>query len=531
MGDSWANSKDNPGPDQGTRPATAPSADSWPALGRDLHLDLTGPGGLRAALMRALREAVRSGRLAPGTRLPSSRSLAADLGIARNTVADAYAELVAEGWLSARQGSGTRVAERTLPRATPAARRTPGRTSRQPDRPRFDLTPGTPDVSSFPRTAWLAAARRALTAAPNEAFDYGPPNGRPELRTVLADYLARARGVRADPDRIVVCSGFMQGLGLLSRALRGEGGGPAGWPDPGRTDPGRPDPAGSGAGRSGEVWRQGDGQIAVESYGLPFHRNVITRAGLRAVPLTVDEHGAQTSELASLDDVRAALLTPAHQFPTGVPLHPDRRAAAVNWARSTGGYILEDDYDGELRYDRQPVGALQGLDPDHVVYLGTASKSLAPALRLAWMVVPDRLVDRVLAVKRSGEWQSGMLDQLTLAEFLSSGAYDRHLRGMRLRYRRRRDQLVAALAERAPHVHVSGIAAGLHAILELPPGTEQSILQAAHWQGLALHGLSGFMDPAVAAAPRDALVVAYGRPPDHAFAGVLEALVSVLPEA
>ncbi|UQA93475.1 aminotransferase-like domain-containing protein [Streptomyces halobius] len=425
-------------------------------FGRDLHLDLTGPGGVRAALMRALREAVRTGRLAPGTRLPSSRSLAADLGIARNTVADAYAELVAEGWLSARQGSGTRVAERTLARATPPARRAPGRAHR-PDRPRYDLTPGTPDVSSFPRTAWLAAARRALTAAPSEAFGYGDPAGRPELRTVLADYLARARGVRADPDRIVVCTGFMQGLGLLSRALRGDDGGPAGRSATprGRTTP-RPRRHhedwrhDTDWGLSGDNWRQGDGQLAVESYGLSFHRNVIVRAGLRTIPLPVDEHGARTAELAAVDDVRAALLTPAHQFPTGVPLHPDRRAAAVNWARATGGYILEDDYDGELRYDRQPVGALQGLDPDHVVYMGTASKSLAPALRLAWMVLPDRLVDRVLAVKRTGEWASGSLDQLTLAEFLSSGAYDRHLRGMRLRYRRRRDQLVSVLAARAP---------------------------------------------------------------------------------
>ncbi|WP_411120783.1 PLP-dependent aminotransferase family protein [Streptomyces sp. x-19] len=464
-------------------------------LGRDLHLDLTGPGGVRSSLMTALRGAVRSGRLTPGTRLPSSRSLAADLGIARNTVADAYAELVAEGWLRARQGSGTEVAERVLPRAA-AARRTPGPPSPTAAGPRFDLTPGTPDVSSFPRTAWLAAARRALTAAPNEAFGYGTPAGRPELRAVLADYLARARGVRADPDRIVICAGFMQGLGLLSRALRPRG---------------------------------AAGRIATESYGLHLHRDVITRAGLGTVPLPVDAHGADTGQLAGLDHLRAALLTPAHQFPTGVPLHPDRRAAAVNWARATGGYVLEDDYDGELRYDRQPVGALQGLDPDHVVYLGTASKSLAPALRLAWMVVPDRLIDRVLEVKATGEWQSGSLDQLTLAEFLASGAYDRHLRGMRLRYRRRRDQLVAALAEAAPHVHVSGIAAGLHAVLELPPGTEQSIVQAALWQGLAVHGLREFTDPAFPAAARDALVIAYGRPPDHSFAAVLDALLRALP--
>ncbi|KWT58478.1 GntR family transcriptional regulator [Streptomyces albus subsp. albus] len=470
--------------------------DPWATFGRDLHLDLAGSGGVRASLMRALREAVRTGRLAPGTRLPSSRSLAVDLGIARNTVADAYAELVAEGWLSARQGSGTRVARRAEPlRPAPPARR--AAPPRVPDRPRYDLRPGTPDVSAFPRAAWLAASRRALTAAPSEAFGYGPPLGRPELRAVLADYLARARGVRTDPERILICTGFMQGLGLLARVLRGAG----------------------------------VREIGSEAYGLHFHREVLTRAGLRPVPLPVDERGAETGRLGELAGVRAALLTPAHQFPTGAPLHPDRRAAVVDWARSTGGLVLEDDYDGEFRYDRQPVGAVQGLDPDRVAYLGTASKSLAPALRLAWMVLPDHLVEPVLALKSTGEWQTAALEQLTLAEFLGSGAYDRHVRGMRLRYRRRRDQLVAALAGQAPHIRVSGIAAGLHAVLELPPGTEQSVVQAARWQGLALEGLSGFAHPAAAGGgtPRDALVVAYGRPPEHAFAGALEALLRVLP--
>ncbi|MEV5598212.1 PLP-dependent aminotransferase family protein [Streptomyces sp. NPDC052496] len=474
--------------------------DSWATFGRDLHLDLAGTGGLRASLMRALREAVRTGRLAPGTRLPSSRTLAADLGIARNTVADAYAELVAEGWLSARQGSGTRVARRAEPsRSAPPARR--AARAPLPDRPRYDLRPGTPDVSAFPRAAWLTAARRALTAAPSDAFGYGPSLGRPELRAVLADYLARARGVRTDPDHVLICTGFMQGLGLLARVLRDSG-----------------------------VRR-----IGTEAYGLPFHRDVLTRAGLRPTPLPVDAHGAGTGRLADLPGVRAALLTPAHQFPTGVPLHPDRRAAVIDWARAAGGLVVEDDYDGEFRYDRQPVGALQGLDPDRVAYLGTASKSLAPALRLAWMVLPDHLVDPVLALKSTGEWQTAALEQLTLAAFLASGAYDRHVRGMRLRYRRRRDQLVAALAGQAPHIRVSGIAAGLHAVLELPPGTEQSVVQAARWQGLALEGLGTFADPAApeagGAALRDGLVVAYGRPPDHAFAGALEALLRVLPPA
>jgi GntR family transcriptional regulator/MocR family aminotransferase len=213
----------------------------------------------------------------------------------------------------------------------------------------------------------------------------------------------------------------------------------------------------------------------------------------------------------------------------GVPLHPDRRPAVVDWARRTGGLILEDDYDGEFRYDRQPVGALQGLDPDRVVYLGTASKSLAPALRLGWLVLPPSLADEVTSLKGGGGWSTGALDQLTLADFITCGAYDRHVRAARLRYRRRRDALVAALAIRAPAVHATGIAAGLHAVLQLPPGTEQSVVQATAWQGLAVHGLSRYRHPDATPEPLDALVVGYGTPPDHAWSGALDALCRALP--
>ncbi|MGW1881038.1 MocR-like pyridoxine biosynthesis transcription factor PdxR [Streptomyces sp. NPDC001970] len=458
--------------------------------GADLHIELRG-SGLRTGLMDALRDAVRTGRLAPGTRLPSSRTLAADLGLARNTVADAYAELVAEGWLTARQGSGTRVARRATPsKPAPSARRArPARPG-----PMYSLMPGSPDLGSFPRAEWLKAARRALTAAPHEAFGYSDARGRIELRTVLADYLARARGVSADPDRIVICSGFIHGLMLLATVLH----------------------------------RRRVREVAVESYGLDLHWQRLTDAGLRLPVLPFDEHGTRTDELAGLKGVGAVLLTPAHQFPMGVALHADRRAAVVDWARSAGGLILEDDYDGEFRYDRQPVGALQGLDPDRVVYLGTASKSLAPGLRLGWMVLPEGLAAEVAEAKGESDWASGTPDQLTLAEFIASGAYDRHVRGMRLRYRRRRDQLVEALAERAPDIRVSGIAAGMHAVLELPAGTESTVVQAAAWQGLALEGLSSLRHPSTAL-DRDALVVGYGTPPDSAWSGALDALCRVLP--
>ncbi|MFI6039074.1 PLP-dependent aminotransferase family protein [Streptomyces sp. NPDC051315] len=461
-------------------------AKPWATLGVDLHVEPTGPG-LRRGLTDALREAVRSGRLAPGTRLPSSRALAADLGIARNTVADSYADLVAEGWLTARQGSGTRVAERAVvPPAGAAPRR------RELHRPAYDLRPGFPDLASFPRAEWARAARRALAAAPNEAFGYGDPRGRLELRTALAGYLSRVRGVRAAPDRIVVCAGFSQGLRILGTVLRARGV---------RT-------------------------VAVESYGLDVHWTLLSRAGLRTLPLPFDHLG---TDPAPLTDEGAVLLTPAHQFPMGVPLHRDRRAAVVDWARRTGGLVLEDDYDGEFRYDRQPVGALQGLDPDRVVHLGTASKSLAPGLRLAWMVLPPGLVEEAAAAK-GGIDTCGVVDQLTLAEFIVSGAYDRHVRSARLRYRRRRDALVAALAERAPAVRATGVAAGLHAVLRLPSGTERQVLRAATWQGLAVDGIVRYRHADADVEPMDALVVGYGTPPDHAWTGALDALCAALPE-
>ncbi|MFF9133932.1 PLP-dependent aminotransferase family protein [Streptomyces sp. NPDC014806] len=460
-------------------------AKPWATFGVDLHLEPSGPR-VRRGLTDALREAVRSGRLAPGTRLPSSRSLAADLGIARNTVADAYADLVAEGWLTARQGSGTRVAEGAVPQ--PPQRPAPAR--RAPGRPAHSLLPGVPDLASFPRAEWLKAARRALAAAPNDVLGYGDPRGRAELRTALAGYLARARGVRADPDRIVVCNGFARGLKLLAEVLHARGL---------RT-------------------------LAVESYGLDAHWDLVHRTGLATEPLPHDEHGPRVD---ALGEGGAVLLNPTHQFPLGGALPPGRRAAVVEWARRTGGLILEDDYDGEFRYDRQPVGALQDLDPDHVVYLGTASKSLAPGLRLGWMVLPESLVPEIL--DHGGARSVGVLDQLTLAEFLTSGAYDRHVRAARLRYRRRRDALVTALAARAPHVHVTGIAAGLHAVLRLPPGTEQAVVQAAAWQNLAVTGLAHYRHPHTTATPVDALVVGYGTPSDHTWPTTLEALCRALP--
>ncbi|KOG08491.1 MULTISPECIES: PLP-dependent aminotransferase family protein [Streptomyces] len=470
-------------------------------LGNDLHLDLAAAGSRRAALIGALREAVRDGRLAPGTRLPPYRSLAADLGIARNTVADAYTELVAEGWLTARQGSGTRVAEGVAEAWLTARRDRPGtgaadtRTLRAdaPAAVPYDLVQGKPDPGAFPRGAWLASARQALTRAPHEALGVGDPRGRIELRSALSAYLARARGVRTGPERIVVCSGTAHALRLLARVVR-------------------------------------TGTWAVEEYGLPFHRGLLAEAGVSTPPVPVDDEGARVGEIPA--GAGAVLLTPAHQFPTGGPLHPERRAGVLEWARRSGGIVVEDDYDGEFRYDRRPVGAVQGLDPERTVFLGSVSKSLSPALRIGWMCLPTALVDGVVAAKGEREPYASAVEQLTLADFLDSGAYDRHVRRMRQRHRQRRDRLVTALSERVPSVRVTGIAAGLHAVLELPAGTETAALAAAARHGVAVEGLASYRHPDTPDPTHpDGLVVGYATPPERLYGAALDALCSALAEA
>jgi GntR family transcriptional regulator/MocR family aminotransferase len=453
----------------------------------DLHLDLAGTR-VRAALESALREAVSTGRLRAGGRLPSSRALAADLGIARNTVAEAYSQLVAEGWLTAARGSGTRVAARPEAAAPPPPAPTP------PARIiRYDLRPGSPDVSAFPRAAWLAATRRALSVAPYDALDYSDPGGLLELRAVLAAYLGRARGVHATPEHVVICSGFTQGFRLLCEALR------------------------AGGARS----------LAIERYTLSATRETARACGLRLHTLALDRQGARVEQLGSAD---VALLTPAHQFPLGVALAAHRRSAAVDWARATGGLIIEDDYDGEFRYDRHPLGALQALAPQRVVYAGTASKTLAPGVRLGWLVVPRELINEVVGAKTLSDHNSGAIDQLALAQLIASGAYDRHVRRSRLVYRRRRDRLVAALQRHAPRVRISGIAAGLHALVELPDAvSEQEIVAAAGERGLLLQGLSAYAHGSNDHAPT--LVIGYARPPEHAFTAAITRLAAVLCDA
>ncbi|MFG1932177.1 PLP-dependent aminotransferase family protein [Mycobacterium sp. NPDC048908] len=462
-----------------------------PAAGLDLHLERVGRR-VRDSVTDAIRDAIRSGRLAPGARLPSSRSLATDLGVARNTVARAYADLVTEGWLTSQHGSRTLVSQRAADVARSVANPPRQGGTRRLD---HDLRPGRPDVSSFPRSEWSRAVKRALDTAPSDAFGYADPYGRPELRHALAQYLARARGVRARPCTIIVCSGAAEGLSLIAGALA----------------------------------EQRVSSVAVEEFGLPTQWASLNRAEIDCPPLRVDSGGADVTALGDMAETGGVLLTAAHQFPLGVTLSRERRAAVIEWARRTDAVIIEDDYDGEFRYAGEPVGALQGADPDHVIYMGTVSKSLAPGLRLGWLVVPERLVETVARQKGEMAETSGFVDQLTMAEFIMSGSYDRHLRTMRAQYRRRREQLVAAVAKSSPNSTVTGDPAGLHVMLALAGGGESELSRQLAWRRLGVEGLDRFRHPDTHS-ERDGLVVGYASPALSAWSSALDALTGLLPE-
>jgi GntR family transcriptional regulator/MocR family aminotransferase len=452
------------------------------SYGPELLVQLRG-ARRRAQLEDRLRELVRDGTLAAGAGMPSSRALAGDLDVSRRLVVDAYAQLLAEGYLVARQGAGTYVAATAA-----AAGEAPAPES--PRRAQFDFFPGAPDLASFPRTLWLRATRDVLRAAPASAFAYPDARGALELRVALAAYLRRVRGVVVEPDSIVVCAGATQGLALLARALLHEG----------------------------------IGEIAVEDPGLPPHRLVLSYAGMRVRSAAVDEQGV---DVASLDSP-VLLATPAHQCPTGVVLSPPRRGALIQWARD-GGLVIEDDYDAEFRYDRAPLGSLQGLAPDRIAYLGTASKTLAPGLRLGWLVLPPSLLRPVTQAKALDDLGSSTLEQLVLANLLESSAYDRHLRKARRRNRARRDALIEAVAEHLPEAHVSGISAGLHALVRLPRDFDvQGLYAGAQARSLGLYPLS--VHEAEPKPRSDALVMGYANLSEPAIEEGVRRLAAVLEE-
>jgi GntR family transcriptional regulator / MocR family aminotransferase len=436
------------------------------SAGLELLVRLDRGAPLRAQLESQLREGIRAGRLAPGVALPSTRALARELGVSRGVVVDAYAQLAAEGYLVSSQGAATRVSD-----AASAPRRA-GAPPGEERPPRFDCRPGGPDVSLFPRSAWLASLRRALRDAPHARLDYGDPRGAPELREALARYLGRVRGVAADPERVVVTSGLAQGMALFARAMVA----------------------------------RGRCRIAMEDPSSRPGRDQLASNGLEVVPVPVDGEGMVVDRLPALAD--SAMLTPAHQFPLGVVLSPARRAALVDWASTTGAVVLEDDYDAEYRYDRPPVGAVQGLAPDRVAYAGSVSKTLAPALRLGWLVAPEGLAEAVSGAKASDDLGTPVVEQLALADFLERGELDRHLRRTRAVYRRRRDALVAALERHLPETRPAGVAAGLQLVVHLPSGSDEpALLAAARARGV---GLSGLSEHRIEPGP-PALLLGYGR--------------------
>jgi GntR family transcriptional regulator / MocR family aminotransferase len=440
-------------------------------------------GRIRRSLQEVLRRAVQTGELAMGARVPSSRVLAAQLGVSRGVVTDTYDQLASEGYL------------RVTPRSAPTVaivQRVAG-AEREVTRPRwrFDFVATTPDLSLFPRRRWTRALERALRTAPDEALDYTDHRGLPELRTALTGYLVRVRAVRADPGRLVIVQGFTQGIDLACRALRDRGA---------RT-------------------------IAIESPSLPPVWESIRATGLRVVGCAVDGEGLRVDRLVALH-AGAVVVTPSHQFPTGAVMSPSRRAALLEWAAGRDAFVIEDDYDAEFRFDRRPVGALQGLDPARVIHIGTASKTLAPGVRLGWMSVPADLFDPIVAAKGSADSGSPALDQLALAQLLVDGEYERHVARMRHTYRARRDRLVRAIAARLPEATVEGAAAGMHILLPLDATSDDvAISRAAAERGIRLQALSPMY---LGRSKRRGLLLGYGRLGEDSIGPAVSALARVL---
>ena len=458
-----------------------------PAAGADLlQLDRSAAParGLTGWLAAELRAGIRDGRLRPGTALPASRVLADDLGVSRGVVVEAYQRLREEGLVSGRSGAGTTVLSTTgLPIATPGGPAT--RAPRHPGHPghpgrgaydglaptdplslprrwgadaEIDLSPGVPDLSAFPRAAWLRAERAVLAEASAADLGYGDPRGNEALRAGLAGWLARTRGLRAGPEEIVVVAGVAQALALLAQTLRS----------------------------------RGHTRIAVEDPGSRGTRDELAHWGLTPVPVTVDGDGLDVAELARAD-VAVVATTPAHQFPTGVVLSPERRRDLLEWA-ADGGLIIEDDYDAEFRYDRAPVPAMHASAPGQIAYAGSVSKTLAPGMRLGWLVPPPELYADIVLAKHASDLGAPALPQLVLTRLITSGGLEQHIRSVRIRQRRRRDALLGALRVALPEARVQGIPAGLHLLVTFPdrpePMDDSSLAARLRRDGVLVHALS-----------------------------------------
>ncbi|WP_432545429.1 MocR-like pyridoxine biosynthesis transcription factor PdxR [Kineococcus sp. SYSU DK004] len=416
--------------------------------------------GRSAWLAARLREAITTGRVPDGAVLPPTRALAVDLGWARGVVVEAYQRLGEEGLTTGRARGGTRVRLPPTHPAGPRPRTAPSSAGTSPDPPAgrapactsapvLDLTPGVPDLTRFPRAAWLRAERSALHTAGPDVLRYGGPAGDPGLRQRLVSWLALHRGISTTPEDVVIVAGVAQALALTAHVLR----------------------------------RRGLDRIGVEDPGSRGARDELAYWGLDPVPVPVDEHGLRTDLLPALLPSTtgrpggavpaggrprgAVVVTPAHQYPTGVPLSPARRVELLRWASEHDGLIVEDDYDAEHRYDRTPTASVHAAAPDRVLHTGSVSKTLAPALRLGWVVAPTWLRTELLEAKHASDISNPSLPQLVLAQMLSDGSYERHLRLTRRHQRGRRDEFVSALHRALPTARVGGLAAGLHLVLDL----------------------------------------------------------------
>jgi GntR family transcriptional regulator/MocR family aminotransferase len=423
-----------------------------------VELDRGGDLPLHEQLERTLRAAVREGRLRAGAPLPSSRGLGASLGISRGVVTAAYGQLAAEGYLEARQGAPVRVSRGVRAHAPP-----PPTPSLLPHFA-YDFSPGLPDLAGFPRDSWLRSLRSAWHETALDAVGYGDPRGVPVLRDALADYLGRVRGAAPDPEHLLVCTGFRQGFSLICRWLR----------------------------------ENGIERVALEDPGWHAQRLIVEQSGLEVLPIPVDAEGISVAALEA-SDADSVVVTPAHQFPTGVALSPGRRAALVSWAERGDRLIIEDDYDAELCHER--VGALQGLAPDRVLYIGSASKRLTPGMRLGWLLLPSWVSWALITAKAIEDAGSEVGGQLALADFIARGELERHLRRMRLRYAQRHAALIEALARELPEWRAGGFSGGLHTLVDLPDGVDEAALLAGaarHGvgiEGLSLHSFAGDRPP------------------------------------
>lgn len=438
-----------------------------------------GAAPLHDQLESGLRELVRSSRLTAGARLPSSRALARTLDVSRGVVLEAYTQLSAEGYLSSTQGAPTRVAD------TPSAERAPLPASSLANDTGRRLDPDLPDVVSFPHASWLRSYRAALRRMPFSALGDTDPRGAPELRDGLMEYLGRVRGAAPEPEHTLITSGFTQAFALLCATLRA----------------------------------RGVETIAVEDPGWATHRMIAEHAGLVTAEVPVDDGGISVRALAATG-CEVVVLTPAHQYPTGVVLAPERRAELLEWAQDGDGLIVEDDYDSELRYDRVPVGALQGLAAERVCHIGSTGTRLAPGIRIGWTLSPSWLTGSLTYEQAVSGGGAPVLDQLALADFIARGELDRHLRRMRLRYRSRREQLLAALDRKLPEAIVSGVAAGVFVPVALP-GVEPTPITAAAARGFG-EAVS------VGQEPVRGLVLGFGAETDRSLEDAVIALASIL---